>query len=67
MAEKATPTFAKRIINGLIHGGLLATILYGVGLLITGAGGAVVPANFSAVLAAAGFTAPIAIEVNKGL
>ena len=67
MAEKTVPSFAKRIINGLIHGGLLAVILYGVGLLITGAGGNVVPANFSAVLAAAGFTAPIAIEINKGM
>ena len=67
MAEKTTPTFAKRIVNGLIHGGLLAPILYGIGLLIAGAGGATVPANFPAILGAAGFTAPIAIEVNKGM
>lgn len=64
---KKDGTFAKRIINGLIHGGLLSAVLYGVGALIAGAAGAVVPTAFPAILAAAGFTAPIAIEINKGI
>ena len=64
MADKV-PTFAKRLVNGVIHGGLLAIVLYGVGTLIAGAGP--VPTTFPAILAAAGFTAPIAIEINKGL
>lgn len=66
MAEKTRSPFVKRLVNGIVTGTVLSPILYVIGSLFTAPMGeeyALVPA----IMAAIGFTAPIAVEVNKGI